>query len=36
MGKTTTIGFFKNPEEAHAAYVAAAKILHGEFANSGN
>lgn len=31
-GKSKRIGRFKTPEEAHAAYVAAAKALYGEFA----
>lgn len=31
-GKTTYLGLFRTPEEAHAAYSSAAKIMHGEFA----
>lgn len=34
-GKTWNIGTFKTPEEAHAAYVEAAQIVFGEFANDG-
>ena len=33
-GKMHYIGQFKTPEEAHAAYVEAAKRLHGEFARA--
>jgi hypothetical protein len=35
-GKQTHIGYFDTPEEAHAAYVQAAKKLHGEFARPGD
>jgi len=28
------IGYFPTPEEAHAAYAAAAKVFHGEFARA--
>lgn len=31
-GKRKLIGYYKTPEEARAAYDAAAKQLHGEFA----
>jgi hypothetical protein len=33
-GKPSSLGVFDTPEEAHAAWVAAAKKLHGEFFNS--
>ncbi|WP_079742362.1 HNH endonuclease [Pseudomonas aeruginosa] len=35
QGKQHYIGTFDTPELAHAAYVAASKRLHGEFANAG-
>ncbi len=34
-GKKHHLGLFNTPEEAHAAYCAAALELHGEFANFG-
>lgn len=33
-GKTKTIGYFSTPEQAHAAYVAAASLKFGEFARA--
>jgi hypothetical protein len=33
-GKTQEIGQFKTKEEAHLAYTARAKVLHGEFARA--
>jgi hypothetical protein len=32
QGRTEYLGLFTTPEKAHAAYCAAAKELHGEFA----
>jgi hypothetical protein len=34
--KQRTIGYFATPEQAHTAYVEAAKLHFGEFANDGN
>lgn len=34
-GKHKNLGYFADPEEAHDAYCAAAKALHGEFTNAG-
>lgn len=31
-GQQQNLGFFAVPEEAHAAYCAAAEVVHGEFA----
>ncbi len=31
-GKARHLGYFATPEEAHAAYVAAQPLFHGEFA----
>jgi len=33
-GKTKHLGTFKDPQEAHHAYLCAAKELHGEFVNT--
>jgi hypothetical protein len=34
-GKTLHLGYFSTPKEAHAAYVAFVKPIHGEFFNPG-
>lgn len=34
--KKIVIGYFYTPQEAHEAYLAKAKELHGKFANAGN
>lgn len=36
QGKNYALGTFDTPEEANAAYCAAAAVLHGEYANSGD
>jgi hypothetical protein len=33
-GRCRCLGYHKTPEEAHRAYIAAAKDLHGEFARA--
>lgn len=33
--KNKIIGYYDDPKEAHAAYVEAAKVYHGDFANDG-
>lgn len=33
-GSTRTLGSYDTPEAAHEAYVAAAKVVHGEFARA--
>lgn len=35
LGKSHYLGLYDTPEAAHVAYVAASKLLFGEFANSG-
>jgi hypothetical protein len=34
-GRRLTVGSFDTPEEAHAAYVAAARYYYGDYANAG-
>ena len=34
-GKSIYLGYYRTPEEAHAAYCATARRLHGEFARFG-
>lgn len=34
-GKIKRLGNFESEEDAHAAYVAAATLHYGEFANGG-
>jgi hypothetical protein len=36
LGKAMNLGGFDDPKQAFTAYVTAAKILHGEFAYSGD
>ena len=36
QGKQFYLGLFVTPEDAHAAYCEAARLLHGEFANFGD
>lgn len=33
-GVKESLGYYRSPEDAHAAYVAAATIKHGKFARS--
>lgn len=33
--KRTSLGYFRTEQEAHDAYVRAAKLLHGEFFSAG-
>lgn len=34
-GKVQHLGYFDTPEEAHAAYLKASEVMHGEFASDG-
>ena len=34
-GKTTSLGYFDTPEQAHAAYLNAARKVHGPFVREG-